>query len=242
MALIITFLLGIFFLIGIFVVRFLNNSEIVEHYSIAIAFGAMIGIALLDILPEICEMTKLPQIWIPLVGVVIGFVLLVILDHFIPEHEDSEAEDYSRDNMAHIGLISSVAIILHNVIEGMAVYSFSAQSVRQGLMLMVGIGLHNIPMGMFIYSTIKGESRAKRIFILGISSFSTFIGGIIMRFINPYMTLTADMLLYGIALGMIIFIISMELIPYIKKNKNHVASVIGAVAGLVVVLVSTMIE
>ena len=55
--------------------------------------------------------------------------------------------------------MSSVAIILHNIIEGMAVYSMAAESLNVGVMIAFGVGLHNIPMGMIIYSTLVKEKR-----------------------------------------------------------------------------------
>lgn len=239
---IVTLLLGLFFIIGAAVVKYFKNSELIEHISISIAFGAMLGIALFDIIPEITEMTAGSVFYLPIAGAIIGFVILSILDKFIPEHEEEDDDEYSAENLEHIGIISSVAVVLHNIIEGMAVYSLAVSSPRQGIALMFGIGLHNIPMGMFLYSTLGNQSKIKRIGFMAMAALSTFVGGIIMMLIEPYLTLNFDCVLYGIALGMIAFIVIMELTPFIRKNKNRTVSVIGAVAGLIIVLFSTLFE
>ena len=41
----------------------------------------------------------------------IGFVLLKLLDLFVPDHEDTD-ENHDTENAAHIGLISALAVIL----------------------------------------------------------------------------------------------------------------------------------
>lgn len=237
---ILTLALGLFFVIGAAVVKYYKNSEFIEHVSIAVALGAMIGIGIFDIIPEVMEITPGTQYYLPIIGAIIGFILLTVFDKFIPEHEDEADDDYSDENMEHIGIISSVAIILHNVIEGMAVYSLAVTSFRQGFFLMLGIGLHNIPMGMFLYSTLRSQAKSKRISYIAMASLSTFLGGIIMMFINPYITEAFNCILYGIALGMILFIVIMELLPFVRKNQNRTISIAGAVSGLFIVLISTL--
>ena len=242
MALLITLILGLFFLLGVLVVQFSAKSEHIEHYSIAVAFGAMIGIGVLDIIPEILEITPVKSFFLPIIGVILGFVVLVCLDKFIPEHEEDEDELYSAENMVHIGIISSIAIVLHNIIEGMAVYSLAAQSINQGLMLMIGVGLHNIPMGMFIYSTLRSRTGWKRNVLIIAAVISTFIGGVVMMLLAPYISVSFDGVLYGIALGMIIYIVFMELLPYVRKNKSRITSIVCSIIGLAIVLVSVLME
>ena len=242
MSLFITLILGLFFLIGILVVKFYKNSEAIEHYSIAVALGAMLGIGLLDIFPEIMETVSPDKWYLPVIGAFIGFFVLILLDHFIPEHEDEHEDDYSADNMVHIGMIASVAIMIHNIIEGMAVYSLAAQDVNAGIMLMIGIGLHNIPMGMFIYSTLRSKTGWKKNMFLAMSILSTFVGGLIMLCLEPYITASFDGLLYGIALGMIAYIVVMELWPYIRKHPGKVTSIVCSILGLIVVLISVFME
>lgn len=242
MALVITLLLGMFFIIGILVVSFAKNAHTIEHYSVATALGAMVGIGLLDILPELIEMITPSMIFLPIIGVVVGFGILVGLDKFIPEHEDDDENEYSDENMVHIGMISSIAIIIHNIIEGMAVYSMASQNINEGLLLMVGIGLHNIPMGMFIYSTLRSKTGWKKNTFLAASTLSTFIGGIIMMVLESYLTVAFDEVLYGVALGMIAYIVIMELIPYVRRNKSKITTAVCSAIGLAVVLISTIIE
>ncbi len=239
MTLFITFLLGLFILAGIYVIKAAKNVAIIEHLSIAIAFGALIVLVVMDLAPEALESFEGVAWWIPLVFIAAGFGLLMILDIFIPEHgnhHDPEGE------IIHIGLMASFAIILHNVIEGMAVYGLACESLRQGAVLAIGVGLHNIPMGMLIYSTLKKEEKKKEHVVIFMACISTFLGGLIMAMVSGYMNQVLLGALICITLGMIGFILFLELLPFMIRAKKPSVSVAGAAIGVIVVFISMMFE
>ena len=142
----------------------------------------------------------------------------------------------------HIGIVSSLAIILHNIIEGMAVYSMTIESVKLGLLVALGVGLHNIPMGMVIYSTLEKEKKNKKIILLSLVVLSTFIGGLLMLLISNLLNEFVMGILICITLGMLLYIIIFELIPHILHSKNKLLSIIGIVIGVLVILISSMLE
>lgn len=55
MGLLITFLLGIFIVIGAITVQRATNNKLVEQLSISIAFGAMAALIFLELIPEALE-------------------------------------------------------------------------------------------------------------------------------------------------------------------------------------------
>lgn len=239
MTLAITFLLGMFFLVGIYIIKAAKNVAIIEHLSIAIASGALVMLLAMDLLPEAVESFEGVAWWMPVVFVAAGVGLLMILDIFIPEHGDNHDPE---GEIIHIGLIASFAIILHNVIEGMAVYGLACESLRQGAVLAIGVGLHNIPMGMLIYSTLKKEEKKKEHVVIGMACISTFLGGLIMAMVSGYMNQVLLGALICITVGMILFILFLELIPYMIRAKKPSVSVIGALAGIAIVFISMMFE
>lgn len=85
--------------------------------------------------------------------------------------------DCSNGNVIHIGIVSTVAIVIHNVIEGMAVYNMVEESIRIGLLMALGVGLHNISMGMIICSTLQKGKKSRMIKLLALASLSTFLVG-----------------------------------------------------------------
>lgn len=243
MGIVITFILGIFLLLGAVVVKLAKNHQWIEQLSIAIALGTMVSLVGLDLIPELLETFHGYGLIPAAVMVLIGIGVLKVLDHFIPDHESGhEEENHREENVIHIGIISAVAIILHNIVEGMAVSGIASESVKVGILVALGVGLHNIPMGMLMYSTLKEDSKRKRILILGMASGSTFLGGILMAMIRPVLN---DFVIGGLiclALGMLVYIICFELIPHLFHCKNKGLTVVGVLLGIMVILISSFFE
>ena len=160
--LIVTLLLGIFIIIGALIALFSKKSDKVVEFSIGLAFGVMIMLMITHLLPEIKEHLGLAKIHYFIIATILGYVLLKVLDNFIPDHDD-ENEKLSKkelnDNLVHIGIITSLALILHNVVEGMAVYSTFLTSNHLGIHLAIGIGFHNIPLGMVIANAFHQSNQ-----------------------------------------------------------------------------------
>ena len=240
MGLLITFVLGLFILIGVFLVKISKNTKLIENLSISVALGCMISLAVSDLFPEIYE-TFSNKIYLIIIFVVIGVLILKLLDIFIPEHDHEHglSHECTEENLLHIGIVSTIAIVLHNIIEGMAVYSITTESVKVGLLMALGVGLHNIPMGMVIYSTLKKEDKKKRILMILLSTISTFIGGLLMALIS---SLISDFVIGILTLGMIIYIVFFELLPHVLHSKNKILSIIGILIGILIIVISSMFE
>ena len=198
-----------------------------------------------DLLPEIIEHLGLKYIYIFIIGTIVGFLILKLLDRKIPDHEQEEKSvKANKENLIHIGIITSLALMLHNMIEGMAVYSTILSNTTLGVAVMIGIGFHNIPLGMVIASTFHQSNQNiwKTLLIVLIVSISTFVGGLIMFFLN--LTEISPVLLgtlLSLTLGMLIFISFDELLPRIRKTKEKKLTYIGMVLGVVLLLVATII-
>lgn len=239
MILVITFLLGLFFAAGAAAARLSDNTRKIEEISISVAAGAMSALAAADIIPEILHEMKGTDLIKAVLFTAAGVVFLKLLDRFVPEHHGDEE---SPGAMIHIGIISALAIMLHNIIEGMAVYELGADSLRQGIIFAVGVGLHNIPMGMLVYSTLKDETRVKKYTVLFAVMISTFAGGLVMAALGSCMSHTFIDLLTCVTLGMIIYIISSELVPYMAAHRNYRVYAAGIAAGAAIVAVSLLFE
>lgn len=240
-----TLLLGIFILIGSLLAFLVKKREKIVDFSIGLALGVIGMLIVTDLLPEIIENLGLKYIFVFIICTLAGYVLLKLLDHFIPDHEDSNMTKQERkENLIHIGLITSLALVLHNIIEGMAVYSTFLSNSTLGLGVTLGVGFHNIPLGMVIASTFyqSNENVWKTLSIIGGVSLSTFLGGLIMFFLN---LTTISPLLLGIllslTLGMLLFISFGELIPRLKESTDKKVSYIGLTIGVVLLLLSELI-
>ena len=239
MILVITFLLGLFFAAGAAAARLSDNTRKIEEISISVAAGAMSALAAADIIPEILHEMSGTGLIKAVLFTAAGVVFLKLLDRFVPEHHGDEE---SPGAMIHIGIISALAIMLHNIIEGMAVYELGADSLRQGVIFAIGVGLHNIPMGMVIYSTLRQEKKTTRTSLISGVALSTFAGGLIMASLWFMITPFVIGILMSLTLGMIIYILIFELAPHVMQSSNRALSAIGILAGIAVILAGGFLE
>ncbi|MDD3453020.1 MAG: ZIP family metal transporter [Bacilli bacterium] len=247
MVLLLTLLVGFFIILGTVLVFFTNNNNKFINFSICVAFGVMISLGILEILPEtykiITEHINIPlNIFVLAISLLIGMALLKVLDKFISDHEHNHTHDHEHKlNLYHIGIVSSLMLVVHNVIEGIALYNTLIISFKSGVMMCIGIGIHNIPLGMVIASTFykKNKSKLKTFLITLLISLSTFVGGII-AYIYVMNELLEGILL-AVTLGMIIYITIFELLNQIKEIKNKKIVIIGITLGIILMIISMLL-
>ena len=243
MGLVITLFLGLFIIVGAGISKLAGGGRLIEQLSISIAFGTMSALAVTELVPEAREHLDTGNKLVLPICILAGIVILKLLDRLIPEHDHAHGFDHhcTTENVIHIGIISSIAVILHNVIEGMAVYSISAESLKVGLLVALGVGLHNIPMGMVIYSTLEKERRSVKRGIIAATSLSTFAGGIVMALLWHYVNDEVIGALIGLTLGMILYIVLFELLPHLMHSKSKGMSLAGTALGIAIILASNLI-
>ena len=240
---------GIFMIIGLLIVFLTKNNHKVVDISISIAFGVMTMLIFAELLPEAYEKMNEQfstfQSVVMIFGfVIVGILILKVLDLFVPDHDVKEKETTIPENLLHIGVVSSIALILHNIIEGMAIYSTVTTDSSMGLLVTIGVGLHNIPMGMVVTSTFYQANANKKkttLLVLGIA-LSTFLGGIIMFFLSGMITSFVLGILLSITLGMLFYIVVFELLEEMLHNSNPKITWLGIFIGVIIFLLTLFFE
>ncbi len=244
MGILITLLLGLFILIGAGIAYYGKSNKKFIEFSLGLAFGVMIMLMLTDLLPEAWEKindaySNSLSIILLSIGIFFGYFILKMLDVFIPDHEG-----HDDDNLEHIGIMSAVILVIHNIIEGMAVANAVNSSVKSGLLLSVGIGLHNIPMGMVISSILfkSSKDKVKNATIIGGVSISTAIGGVLTFLATDFFENSiVNGTLLSLTIGMIIFISLCELLPKIISLKDKKTALKGIELGIVLLIITMFI-
>lgn len=250
-ALSITFFAGLLFLIGVVIIKKIKNKEKVFQFSSSLAFSVIISLIFLDIIPEIIENFESlgfnKQIVFFLGFTLIGIIILKLLDSFVPEHHhdhhDKEKNILEHNNhIFHIGVVTSIALVLHNIIEGMAIYSVSMADIKLGIMMCIGVGLHNIPMGMEISSSLDISKKKfnKKIIIYFLLTLSTVLGGVIIILFNNINNVLLGILL-SITCGMLVYILCFELFAQIKSSIKTKTTILGLLLGILIMVLTTLI-
>lgn len=245
--LVLTFLSGLAIILGSVIALLLKNNKKLTDFSISMAAGVMSALLILELIPESFELISnsysiTRSVLIIIIASLIGIMILKVLDLFIPDHDHDDKID--NDNLFHIGIVSSIALILHNLIEGMAIYSSSLTDGNIGILLTLGICLHNVPLGIMVTSTLykSNNNRKKTILIITIISLSTLLGGLLMFLLAKIINDVIRGILLSLTIGMIIYIVLLELIPEIKTIKNKKTSILGIILGIAIFLITLFFE
>ena len=241
-----TFLLGLFIIIGAFISLLVSKRNKIEDFSIGLAFGVITTLIITDLLPEVFETYGFSKCYIFIIFILLGFFILRILDNFVPDHHEHHHmnKKEAHQNLTHIGVITTLAIIIHNIIEGIAVYSTALSDGSLAITLALGVGFHNIPLGMVIASSIYQNEKDKKKTIISIIlvSLSTFIGGLFMYLFNLQEISESILGIFlSLTIGMLSFIVIDELLPRIKDTKDKKTAIIGIITGIIILIIAGFI-
>lgn len=247
-ALLLTIVVGFFFLIGIVIPKFFKSKNKLIFFTTSLTFIIMLFLIFGDLLPEIIEVldlkSNLKNFYIVLCFSFLGFVLLKILDFFLPEHhhnhqEENDNKEEHNAHLFHIGFITALSLIVHNILEGISIYITGVNDFKLGLIMALSVGCHNLPLGIEISVGLLAEKKKKiqKISILFFLVFSSFLGAFLLFVIGKELSTFLEGILLSLTLGMLLYISLMELLPEIIKNKKQKEIKWGIVFGIVLALI-----
>lgn len=244
LALFITFLLGFFIIIGVIIAFFLKKQKKVLDFIFAFALSILTMLILVDLLGHTIEHLGIKHIYLFILFTCLGLLIFKIIDDFVPEHEDAKmTKKEEKKNIVHIGVLATIALIIHNFVEGMAIYLTSANDINLGIMMALGVGLHNIPLGIIITTTLNSDKNTGKYLLCIISLFiSSFLGGLLLYLLN--INTVSDIVigsLLALTIGMLLYIIIFELYPKVKKTTNKKITIIGLITGVIIALIGMFI-
>lgn len=222
----ITSLAGFSTLLGAILIFFkFKDTDKLIGSSLAFAAGVMITISITDLIPSsIIGILKcyylFPGIIICLIFIVVGILISILINKILP---NIELNNSSNNTLFKVGLISMIAIILHNVPEGIATFVSSTKDISLGISLAIAISLHNIPEGISISIPIyyATKSKLKALLYTFVSGISEPIGAIIAYlFLSKYVNDFIMSILLSVIAGIMISIAFYELLPTSLKYKN----------------------
>ena len=176
-----------------------------------------------------------------------GMLIIAIIDKLVPSyenpHEINEYQELKNNPKAlyRMGLLSAVAIAIHNFPEGLATFVAALKEPSVGVSIAFAIAIHNIPEGVAVSIPIyyATGSRKKAFIYSFLSGLAEPLGALVgyfflLRFVNETFL---GLIFAGVA-GIMVFISLDELLPTAEKYGEHHLAIYGLVAGMVVMAVS----
>ena len=245
-AFLLSFLAGISTLIGaliIFIDKKKNNK--IVTISLSFAAGVMVCVSLTDLLPNSFNMILkdvriFPRFMLMLTFLFTGIIISMLIDKYLP----SDNKKINNNGLYKIGIISMVAIVLHNIPEGIATFITSSNNIKLGITLSLAIALHNIPEGISIAVPIyhSTNNKLKAIGYALFSGMSEVLGSLLAcLFLAPFINSHIMAALYAIIAGIMIHISVYELIPGAYKNSSLKGVLKYFLIGFIIMIISHLL-
>jgi ZIP family zinc transporter len=184
--------------------------------------------------------------WLPpLIGFVLGAVVLRIIDRILPHlHPDLNVPEGPKTSW-HRSTLLVLAITIHNFPEGLAVgVAFGAAasgiegaSIGAAIALAIGIGLQNFPEGTAVALPLRREGmpRLKCFWYGQLSAVVEPVAGVLGAMLVISMTAILPYAL-AFAAGAMIFVTAEELIPESQRKGNVDLATMGVIIGFAIMM------
>ncbi|MDE6407369.1 MAG: ZIP family metal transporter [Anaeroplasmataceae bacterium] len=226
---------------GVLGVLLKNKGNKVMSRILSFAGGVMVGIVVFEMVPESIAKTRFEEhpygVFITFAAVVCGILLTFGLNKILDQLENVRETHRSLEELHHetqvlqltqnqnetgtskkalvkAGLIMLLAIMFHNIPEGMAIGATGTAEVKMGVLVAILIAVHNVPEGMAISAPLAsgGMKGWKTILLTSLAGAATVVGAVIGMAIGGIGTLAIGICM-GIAGGAMLYVTFCEIIP-----------------------------
>lgn len=216
------------------------------HPWLSLSGGVVLGVALLDLLPEAFAQGALGGMpAVALTGTMLGVILLFhVLDkllsfHAHHEHVDGEPAE-PCDNQGHQNThayLRAGSMIFHSLLDGVAIGGGLAIDLRLGLLITLAVVLHDFSDGMSTVTVLKhglGNRHRAILPFLIVDSLAPFIGANVGSLIKPE-TWMISLMLAAFA-GFFLFLSLSDLLPQAHSGRqSHGRGLLLTMLGVAIV-------
>ena len=225
--------------------------------SLGFSAGVMIYVSMIEIFAKARDSLSLiygykTGYWLTVISFFMGILLIALIDKMIPSfenpHEMHKVEELNKPvnygELKRMGLVSALAIGIHNFPEGFATFTSALSDTKLGISIAVAIAIHNIPEGIAVsvplfYAT---GSRKKAFFWSFVSGLSEPLGALIgFILLSSFINLDKYFgIPFAMVAGIMVFISLDELLPAAEKFGHHHLTIYGLLAGMLVMALSLL--
>ncbi|WP_302151823.1 zinc transporter ZupT [uncultured Alistipes sp.] len=225
-------------------------------FSLGLSGGVMIYVSFVELFQQsqltlAAEWGQRPGTAMTVACFFAGILLIGIIDRLVPSvenpHEAHRVEEMAEQprnpKLMRMGLMTALAIAIHNFPEGIATFTTAVDDTTLGAAIAVAIAIHNIPEGIAVsvpvYYATGDRAKAFRLSLL--SGVAEPVGALLAWLVlMPFMSPTLmGCILAGVA-GIMVFISIDELLPAAREYGEAHISIYGVVTGMAVMAVSLL--
>lgn len=184
-----------------------------------------------------------------------GIILAALIDGAIPKgenpHELHSVEEMSgkpgsssHHSLKRMGIVTAIAIGVHNFPEGIATFVSALNSTSTGIAVAVAVAIHNIPEGIAVSVPIYYSTGSKRkaflwSFLSGLAEpiGALFAWMLLMPFLSPMLMQCT----FAVVAGIMVFISLDELLPAAHQYGHSHLAIYGLVGGMAIMALSLIL-
>lgn len=211
---------------GLFAIRLRDHLHLILGFSA----GAVLGVALFDLLPESIELADNIQLTTLLIAT--GFCVYMILDRFLSfhNHNDSHCE-----NPAHEGGIGAGALVLHSILDGFGIGLAFKISPAIGLVVALAVLVHDFSDGINTVNMIiknKGNRKTAIKWLIADSLAPAFGVGA-----TYFLTVSQSVLglILSVFVGFFLYLSASDLIPESHHRHPAILTTTSTVIGMALI-------
>jgi ZIP family zinc transporter len=214
--------------------------------GLGLSGGVMVYISFVELLPKASELLgeSLGGTW-TVIGFFSGMATMAVIDALVPErsnpHDAVHVEDREsigeRSKLERMGMMTAVAIAIHNFPEGLATFYSGLHDPTVGVSVAAAIGLHNIPEGIAVALPIfhATHNRARAFGHSLLSGLAEPLGAVLGWLTIGWAFDDGGMgLIFAAVAGIMVFLALDQLIPNAKRYASGHESVYGLIGGMLI--------
>ncbi len=235
-----------------------KTNKSILAVSLGFSGGVMIYVSFMEIMPKAYEnlaeaVGSSPAAWYTALGFFGGILLIMIIDRFIPAfenpHEPHFVEEIDKlqgkqNRLYRIGMLTALAIAIHNFPEGMATFAAYLTDPLLGIPIAIAIAIHNIPEGIAVSIPIfyATNNRKKAFWLSFLSGLSEPIGAVIgYMILRAFFTDVTFGIMFSSVAGIMVFISLDELLPTARDYDAGHKTIYSMILGMAVMAVSLLL-
>jgi zinc transporter, ZIP family len=209
------------------------------HLLLGFSSGAVLGVALFDILPEVFALDA-GQSYMPVVA--LGFLAFFGLERYTAMHRPREHAHAREAHEQELGALAAGGLALHSFLDGVAIGVGFQASAQIGLLIAMGVIAHDLSDGLNTVTVVlaHGNPLKRAISWLGIDMATPVLGAATTLLFN----LKAGLLPWLLAFfaGSFLYIGASDLLPEAREHDSPWVGVATVVGMLAVFLASRLLR
>ncbi len=251
-ALLLSAVAGLSTLLGASVICFSNGrNERMLSVALGFAAGIMLSVSFTDLYPNAEALFRLvcsdrQAVSFSVLFLIVGLLVAAVIDNFVPHDAyDPLTGEAPHKNLFRVGVVSTIAIGLHNFPEGIATFMAGYKDISLGISIALAISLHNIPEGIAVAMPIyyATNSKKKAVFYTFLSGIAEPAGALVAFLIlRPFIDDFILGAVFAAVAGIMIYITVEELIPSSRQYGHDKAALFATFAGICLMPLSHIIQ